>query len=247
MGQKASREAITAMSIKLLTFDLDNTLWDVEPIVLRAEKFMREWIRREHPEFAGRFDFRHFNALREAVLSERQDIAHDLTQLRLEVLRRAFAGAGYAPSAAEAAAQGAFEEYFRERNTVAYFPGVLETLAGLRAEFDLYALSNGNADIARVGLGHVFSRHFSAISVGAPKPDPRIYQAALEAARVAPEQVIHIGDHPEQDVAAAAALGIRTVWVNFTDQPWPELPPADAEVRSFAEIPLAVRRLAGRG
>lgn len=234
------------MAVKLLTFDLDNTLWDVEAIVTRAEKVMRTWIREHHPEFSQRFDFRNFIALREAVLRERIDIAHNLTELRLEVLRRAFAGAGYAVEAAEEAAQAAFEEYFRERNVVEYFPGALEALRELRAEFDIYALSNGNADIQRIGLGHIFSRHFSAISVGAAKPDPRIYRAAIEAAGVAPEEIIHIGDHPEQDVVAAAQVGMKTVWVNFAGQPWPELPPPDAEMRSFAELPALVRRLAAQ-
>ncbi|MCD6061418.1 MAG: phosphatase [Moraxellaceae bacterium] len=233
------------MAVKLLTFDLDNTLWDVEAIVTRAEKVMRAWIREHHPEFASRFDFSNFMALREAVLRERLDIAHDLTQLRLEVLRRAFAGTGYVAEAAEAAAQAAFEEYFRERNVVEYFPGALEALRELREEFDIYALSNGNADIERIGLGHIFSRHFSAISVGAAKPDPRMYRAAMGAAGVAAHEIIHIGDHPEQDVVAAAAVGMKTVWVNFAGQPWPDLPRPDAEMRSFAELGRIVRRLAG--
>lgn len=232
------------MPLKLLTFDLDNTLWDVEAIVTRAEKVMRAWIRAHHPEFVQAFDFAHFVALREAVLRERLDIAHDLTALRLEVLRRAFRGAGYAPAAAEAAAQGAFEEYFRERNVVEYFPGALEALRELRAEFDIYALSNGNADIGRIGLGHIFSRHFSAISVGAAKPDPRMFEAAIAAAGVAPHEVLHIGDHPAQDVEAAARVGMRTVWVNFGGAPWPELLPPDGEIRHFDELPALVRRLA---
>lgn len=233
------------MSIKLLTFDLDNTLWDVEPIVHRAEALMREWIRREHPDFAGGFDFRGLNGLREQVVRERSDIAHDLTALRLEVLRRAFASAGYDAPAADIAAQGAFDEYFRGRNAVEYFPDVLETLALLRADYDLYALSNGNADIGRVGLGHLFSRHFSAISVGAPKPDPRMFRAAIAAAGLEPHQILHVGDHPEQDVAAAARVGMRTVWVNFTGQAWPDLPPADAEVSRFSDLPAVVKDIAG--
>lgn len=234
------------MAVKLLTFDLDNTLWDVEAIVTRAEKVMRAWIRAHHPEFVANFDFRHFLTLREEVLRERLDIAHDLTELRLEVLRRAFRGAGYAGAEAEAAAQGAFEEYFRERNVVEYFDGALEALRDLRQDFEIYSISNGNADIGRIGLGHIFSRHFSAISVGAAKPDPRIYRAALAAAGVAPGEVIHIGDHPEQDVAAAARVGLRTVWVNFAGAPWPELPVPDAEMRRFADLPELVRELAVR-
>lgn len=232
------------MAIKLLTFDLDNTLWEVEAIVTRAEKVMRAWIRQHHPEFVQAFDFRHFIALREAVLRDRLDIAHDFTALRLEVLRRAFAGAGYAPADVELAAQGAFEEYFRERNVVEYFPGALEALRELREDFEIYALSNGNADIGRIGLGHIFSRHFSAISVGAAKPDPRMYHAAIAAAGVSPWEVIHIGDHPEQDVVAAAAVGMRTVWVNFGGLEWPALPTPDAELRHFGDLPRLVRQLA---
>jgi putative hydrolase of the HAD superfamily len=166
--------------------------------------------------------------------------------MRLEVLRRAFAGAGYAPAEVEVAAQGAFEEYFRERNVVEYFPGALEALRELREDFDIYALSNGNADIGRIGLGHIFSRHFSAISVGAAKPDPRMFQAAMVAAGVSPAAAIHIGDHPEQDVAAAAAVGMRTIWVNFGGAEWPALPPPDAELRNFAQLPQLVRQLAAQ-
>lgn len=232
-------------NIRLITFDLDNTLWDVEPIVARAEKTMRDWIRAEHPGFVARFDFREFSRLRHAVVTERHDIAHDLTALRTEVLRRAFVEGGYAASEAEVAAGNAFDVFYAGRNTVEYFPGALEALTVLGRDFRLCALSNGNADIQRVGLGHLFSGHFSAASVGAAKPDPRIYLAALAASGVTPAQAIHVGDHPEQDIAAAAGVGMRTVWVNFTDQVWPDLPPADAEITGFDELVPVIRRLAG--
>lgn len=234
------------MTIRLITFDLDNTLWDVEPIVARAEKTMRDWIRAQHPEFVARFDLREMARLRHDVVSERADIAHDLTALRIEVLRRAFVEGGYAPADAVQAAQAAFDVYYAGRNAVEFFPGALEALTTLHAAFDLYALSNGNADIRRVGLGHLFSRHFSAASVGAAKPDPRMYQAAIAASGLPPAQILHVGDHPEQDIAAAAAVGMRTLWVNFSDQIWPDQPPADAEITAFDQLLPAVKRLAGR-
>ena len=231
--------------IKLLTFDLDNTLWDADRIVLRAELAMRQWIREQHPGFAEHFDFRDFPALREAVLRERGDIAHDLAQLRLEALRRAFRQQGYASDSAETAAQGAYAVFFHERNVVELFPGARDALTRLRQDYSLYALSNGTADIQRVGLSDIFSRHFSAISVGAAKPDPRMYRAALAAAGVEPAQVIHIGDHPEQDVQAAAAVGMRTIWVNFAGQDWSaEAAPPDAQLRDFSELRALVQRLA---
>ncbi|HEX6590796.1 MAG TPA: HAD family hydrolase [Moraxellaceae bacterium] len=230
--------------IKLLTFDLDNTLWDVDSIVLRADKAMRDWIRDQHADFAAGFDFRAMRALRDEVMVQRPDIHHDLTQLRTEVLRRAFLAGGYGEAEALVAAQGAFDAFFRERNRVEFFPDVLEGLATLRRDYEMYSISNGNADIQRVGLGHVFSRHFSAISVGAAKPDPRIYQAALDAAGVTPQEVLHVGDDPEQDVQAAAALGMHTVWVNYGDKVWPEpLPPATAQISRFAELLPLVQQL----
>lgn len=233
------------MSIRLITFDLDNTLWDIEPIVAKAEKSMRDWIRQQHPDFVLRFDLREFSRLRHDVVSQRKDIAHDLSALRIEVLRRAFIEGGYSTADAVRAAQGAFDVYFEGRNAVEFFPGALQALMALHKDFSLYAITNGNADIQRVGLGHLFSGHFSAASVGVPKPDPRIYQAAITASGLMPEQMLHIGDDPEQDIAGAAAVGMRTLWVNFGDQVWPDLPPADAEFTSFDELVPLVRRLAG--
>src|SRR6218665_1027334 len=195
--------------IKLLTFDLDNTLWDVDSIVLRADKTMRQWIRTEHADFANDFDFRELGRLRNEVMRERTDILHDLTQLRIEVFRRAFIEGGYSEAKALAASQGAFEVFYRERNRVEFFPDVLEGLATLKSGYAMYSISNGNADIGMVGLAHIFSQHFSAISVGAAKPDPRIYRAPIEAAGVAPHEALHVGDYPEQDVAAAAAVGMK--------------------------------------
>jgi 2-haloalkanoic acid dehalogenase type II len=232
------------MTIRLITFDLDNTLWDVEPVVARAENLMRDWIKTEHPAFVASFDLREFSRIRHDVVRERAEIAHDLTALRIEVLRRAFVEGGYSSSDALAAANAAFDVYFDARNAVEFFPGVLEALTALHMDFDLHALSNGNADIQRVGLGHLFKQHFSAAGVGAAKPDPRMFQAALAASGLMPSQVLHIGDHPEQDIAAAAAVGMHTLWINFGDQVWPDVSPADAEITAFDQLLPAVYRLA---
>ncbi len=71
-----------------------------------------------------------------------------------------------------------------------------------------------------------------------------MYLAALAAAGVAPEEAIHIGDHPEQDVAAAAALGMKTIWANIQGLRWPEsLSPPDAEMAAFSELRSLIYRL----
>ena len=57
---------------------------------------------------------------------------------------------------------------------------------------------------------------------------------ALAQAGVTPGQAVHIGDHPAQDVAAAQAAGLRSVWVNLTNAEWPLSRRPDAEIRHFA-------------
>jgi putative hydrolase of the HAD superfamily len=52
------------------------------------------------------------------------------------------------------------------------------------------------------------------------KPDPRIFHAAAQAAGVAPEAVLHVGDDPLLDVVAAVSAGMQAVWVNRAGQGW---------------------------
>ena len=56
------------MTIKVITFDLDNTLWDVEPVILNAERKMRTWLHDEVPEFESRFDAHAMMTLRSRVM-----------------------------------------------------------------------------------------------------------------------------------------------------------------------------------
>lgn len=230
------------MSPVLLTFDLDNTLWDVESIIIRAEAGMVAWLDSHYPRWqaVGRDGMR---ALRGEVARVQPEICHDLTAVRLEVLRLALLRAGYDEATAKIGAAGAFEAFFSGRNTVTLFDGVAETLAALSARHTLYALSNGNADIRRAGLAAYFREQLSAASVGYAKPHPRMFEQALAMAGVSPAQAIHIGDHPEQDVAAAQAVGMQAIWVNHGGSDWPLARPADGEIRHFSELPALIRQL----
>lgn len=228
--------------VVLLTFDLDNTLWDVEAIIVRAEAAMTAWLDAHYPDWqtVGRDGMR---ALRGEVGRVQPEICHDLTALRLEVLRLTLLKAGYDDATAKIGAVGAFEAFFTGRNTVTLFDGVQDALATLSGSHTLYALSNGNADIRRAGLSAYFSEQLSAASVGFAKPHPRMFEQALALAGVSAAQAIHIGDHPEQDVAAAQAVGMRAIWVNHDGVAWPLAQPADGEIRHFRELPALVRRL----
>lgn len=66
------------------------------------------------------------------------------------------------------------------------------------------SLTNGNADLQRVGLHGHFSHHVAAREVGVAKPDPAIFHHACARLGLAPSQVLHVGDDPLLDVQGRA-------------------------------------------
>ena len=100
-------------------------------------------------------------------------------------------------------------------------------------------MTNGNADIARLGLDRFFRFAFSAADVGAAKPAPEMFRAALLHTCVMEHQMLHVGDNPIDDIRGAADLGIPTIWVNFEARN-PEAPPATRVVHRLKDIPTAI-------
>lgn len=219
--------------LRAVSLDLDNTLWDTPPILARAEASLRAWLVAEAPRLAASFDDAALARLRQAVVADRPALAHDMTFVRTESLRRAALAVGESQSLAEAA----FEIFIAERNRVRLYPEVEAALDALAARVPLYAVTNGNACVQRAGLGRYFKGSIDAATVGAPKPDPRIYAQLMLAAGVSVQAVLHVGDDAIADVDGARAFGLRTAWMNRVDAVWPQtLPPADHEVPDLTAV-----------
>jgi len=204
--------------IKALSLDLDDTLWPIWPTIERAEKALQDWMAVHTPMAAAMFSGAGgLRELREHMATSRPDLKHDMSALRRETIRLALYRAGENPLLAE----DAFEVFFAERQRVVMFDDALPALEFLAQRFPLVSLSNGNADLARVGIAAHFKAAISAREFGVGKPDPRIFHAAAGAIDVAPEQVLHIGDDMTLDVLGALNAGMQTVWVNRTNATWP--------------------------
>lgn len=212
--------------IRAITFDLDDTLWAIDPVIERAEQCMHAWLGQRYPRLSERYTPAGLRELRDQLATEQPQLAHDLSILRLESLALAAAHCGYGREAAE----GAFDVMWRARNEVQLFDDVLPVLTVLADRLPLGALTNGNADIALVGLDHVLRFSVTARAVGVAKPELGIFQAASSAVGVPVQEILHVGDDPLRDVFGARAAGMRTVWVNRDSRTWPGGLPADAEV-----------------
>ncbi len=95
-------------------------------------------------------------------------------------------------------------------------PGAVETLRTLRARgLKIGLVSNYDARLHRVvaelGLRPFFAAVIVSAETGWAKPSPRIYAAALHALGVDPPEALMVGDRPKEDVAGAAAAGLRAL------------------------------------
>lgn len=219
--------------IRAVAFDLDNTLWDVDPVLVRAEERLMQWLRENCPRIPERLSLQEMRAARMQLAAREPHNAHDFTYLRMASLAQHARECGYDASIAEQA----FEIFISARNQLDLFADVRPGLQRLRARYALATLSNGNADLARIGLADHFTVSLNARGLGAAKPDRRCFERLFEDLNLAPQEVIYVGDDPLLDVQAARAAGLLTAWMNRTGQAWPAaVPPADINVGDCIEL-----------
>lgn len=203
--------------IRAIGLDLDDTLWPIWPTIERAELQLTLWLDSRAPRTSQLMaDPALRLQLRQQVVQARPELAHDMSSVRRELIRAALRRSGDDPHLAEAA----FEVFFEHRMRVDLYADALPALRFLAGRFPIVAISNGNADVARVGIGEHFTASLSAHLFGFGKPDARIFEAAAVAAGVRADEVLHIGDDPALDVLGALNAGMQTVWVNRSSQVW---------------------------
>lgn len=224
--------------IRAISLDLDDTLWPIWPTIERAEQVLHDWLVTHAPRTAALFSSPEaLREIRTLMGQQRPELKHDLSALRRESIRLALCRAGDDSWLAEPA----FEVFFAERQNVTLFPDALPALEFLAARYPLVSLSNGNADLARVGLAPFFVGSIAALALGVAKPDARIFHAAARTAGVSPHEVLHVGDDVLLDILGARNVGMQTVWVNRTQALWPDMDAPDLEVASLSELCEALR------
>ena len=219
--------------IKAITLDLDDTLWPVWPAIEKAEAALDEWLGRHAPMTAALFanpTARH--DIREQIVRTRPELRHNLSAIRREAIRLALYRSRENPLLAEEA----FEVFFAARHEVTLFDDAMLALEFFSARYPVVALSNGNADIARIGLTPYFRAAISAQEFGVGKPDPRIFHAAAGAVDVRPHNVLHVGDDAALDVLGALNAGMQTAWVNRADHLWTHDAVPHETVTSLTEL-----------
>jgi putative hydrolase of the HAD superfamily len=122
------------------------------------------------------------------------------------------------------------------------FPGACEVLRELDERYPLGLITNGPVGpqwekIDKFRLSEIFEVILVSGQLGISKPDPRIFDVALEGLRVAPEDAIMVGNSLEHDHQGAMNAGMRFIWANHLGRSLPDgWPEPDYVVGSFAEL-----------
>ena len=205
-------------TIQAITLDLDDTLWPVWPTIRKAEAALHTWLQTHAPNTAAQLETpESMRAKRDTLVAEFPHLAHDFSFMRQEAIRRSLIAGGDNP----ALASTAYEVFFEARNSVVLFDDALPTLQYLAAKYPIIAISNGTADIQRVGLSKYFKGAISAAEFGIAKPDPRIFKAAAAAVGVNVANVLHVGDDSTLDAVGALQSGMHAAWLNRDGKVWP--------------------------
>ncbi|HKN06711.1 MAG TPA: HAD family hydrolase [Thermoplasmata archaeon] len=235
---------------RAILFDMDDTIFDHSLTCRRslARVQAAEPRLRTRPLDAVWHEYaRLLDAVQPEVFAGRITIQEARVE-RFRQLAR-FCGSEVSPESAADLSGQYRAHYVRLRRAV---PGVRRVLARLRGRAVVGVVTNNEVAEQEAKLDFLQLRpliDFMIVSegVGIAKPDPGIFQVALERAHARPEETVMIGDSWRSDVAGARNVGIRPVWFNrfhlSPPDPWPvpELnsfrSPARAEAVLSGEAP----------
>lgn len=213
-------------AVEAVLFDLDDTIFDHQ----HARRSALGVLQRLYAPLAAR-SLRQLEIIHERHLQTTFRLLVDrrlnLHESRRERMRLLFADHAIALSAAESeAAEATYRRaYDAARRAV---PGVVPLISALRElDLKLAVVTNGLAieqqeKLQLCGLADAFDTLVLGGDLGLKKPEPAIFHRALTALRLPPDSAVVLGDSWELDVLGARNAGIRAVWLNRYDEPYPE-------------------------
>eukprot|EP01063_Lacrimia_lanifica_P024444 TRINITY_DN3234_c0_g1_i1.p1 TRINITY_DN3234_c0_g1~~TRINITY_DN3234_c0_g1_i1.p1 ORF type:complete len:248 (+),score=30.16 TRINITY_DN3234_c0_g1_i1:86-829(+) len=232
---------------RVLCFDLDDTLWSVEEGIKKAEAELVRGLAKQHPEHASHFvDAEKLKAVKATVYERETDLLErcDYGEVRRRVMMHGLLLGGMCQEAIDAAIGDIMERWFYLRSSCcAKFPHADEVLAQLSLEYEMVAVTNGNARLDHAGIADYFHHHITPMHEGMkPKPCRSMFLKALDLTGTSPEHVVMIGDDKEKDIAPAIDLGMKAVLVDVLGgKACPTVPESVRTITCLSALPTVIK------
>ena len=225
--------------IRAVLFDLDDTLFDhtyCARAALEGVRSAHQGLRTVPPEVLERAHAEILEVLHADVMLGRLE----LDAARIERFRRLFASAGVdADREAAAAAASTYRRHYLESRREVEGAAALLAAARERAQVGIVSnnLRNEQQDKLRCcGLDRYIDALVVSEEAGVSKPDPRIFEIALERLDCRSDEAVMVGDSWAADIVGAAAAGIRPVWFNRGDGVPPPVPASVAVIGALGPV-----------
>ena len=215
------------------------TLWDFQKVMRHSlNKALAELRRLVPTQRAGDLSVDEMIVIRNRVEEEEEGRTWNHEELRRLAFERTLDSLG-CPDRDLAVHLNAL--YVKHRfEDIELYPDVIPALDRLAPHFKLGLLSNGNSYPERCGLAGRFAFVVFSQDVRVRKPDRRIFEFAAQKAGCPLDELLHVGDSLENDVAGANAAGAHTVWLNRESRANDTGIGAGYEISSLTDLPEIV-------
>lgn len=210
--------ALIASSIRLIAFDLDDTLWPCMPTIIKAEETLYDWLSKNFPLITNRYNMTSMMGMRKDFMHLHPELKVDLTQMRLLFLEHLADLCHYPKN--EVAIPG-LAVFMQARNTVNFYDDVDNVLKQLSKNYVVASISNGNADVKQTAVAPYIHFSANAADVQSAKPDIKLFHFMQQKAQITAEQCLYVGDDIDIDIKGARNANWDCIWLNREGKVWP--------------------------
>ena len=223
-------------TIKAISFDLDDTLYNNRPVMLAIEKQMVHYFTEKFatllpdkapelvPEPKQVFNRRFWAPYRQQAIATTPELAHDVVRVRYETYRLGLLAQSIPAAEAVKEAQAGLDYFISLRSDFIVPKASHQLLAALSKKYPLVAISNGNVDTKALGIDHYFQHiYLAGFQTGygddkseyqlRQKPAPDMFTLVCAQLAIPAEQLLHVGDCGFADIHGALNAGCQTAWL----------------------------------
>ena len=215
--------------IQAITFDLDDTLYDNVPHMEQALNAMMKEIQKV--DGLQQATLSEFDQIKHALTIDDPSIYHDVTRWRTKSIYQFLKVNGINDSQTiNNITDNAMNAFIYWRNQISVPQASLNLLEKLAERYPLAIISNGNADVNKIGLSDYFQFSLRSGVDGLSKPYSDMFHLASHRLKINPEHILHVGDNLNTDVIGAINSGMMACWlqishINIYQQPETRLLP----------------------
>lgn len=221
--------------LKLLAFDLDDTLYSERIYIQEGFKLVSAYMRKSHGIDAKEFYKKLASAKKLTPSGKIFDIVLQNYQLDKKLVKKLI------------------EEYRSQSLRIRLYPGVRSTLKALSKKYALAVVTDGKKVVQYRKLKHLkITKYFDTIlytldlGKNFAKPSDLAFRQLLKAHKLKPQEALYIGNNPDKDFIGAKKIGMRTVRINqgvYKGITTDKLTDADFTIKNIKDLPSLISSL----